>query len=56
MRTGALRRFFGCPASNLASPADPSLIGRLAMCQVTYVTDFGYIGNVLLMFKGLAKL
>ena len=52
----ALRQFFGCPASGLANPADPSLIGRLAMRQVTQATDLGYIGIVLVLFKGPAKL
>ena len=47
----ALRHFFGYPASDLANPADPSLIGRLAMGQVTQATDLGYMGIVLDMFK-----
>jgi hypothetical protein len=47
----ALRHFFGCPASDLANPADPSLMGRLAIRQVTQATDLGYVGIVLLMFK-----
>ncbi|GEO18402.1 hypothetical protein MAE02_60980 [Microvirga aerophila] len=47
----ALRHFSEYPASNLASPADPGLMGRLAMRQVMQATDLSYIVIVLVMFE-----
>ena len=52
----ALRQFFGCPASDLANPADPGLTGRLAMRQMTQATDLGYVVIVHFMFKSPATL
>ncbi len=49
----ALRHFSGYPASDLASPADPGLIGRLAMHWRRNATNLGYMVGVLLMFKSL---